>query len=124
MLRMTPPSARTAEPLIEIACELATNATTAATSSGVWKRLRSEVGRTVAKNCFSISAGVAPCSLAMRSTNRPAPSDAVGPAGMEFYSDASAGDGFRHSARDGHLAGLGHSVVDHFHGNVLCRFAG
>src|SRR6266850_491088 len=84
MLRMTPPSARTAEPLIEVACALATNATTAATSSGVSKRFKSEEGRTAEKNCFSISAFVMPCCLAMLSTKSPTPSEAVGPARMEF----------------------------------------
>src|SRR5258707_4246385 len=81
---MTPPSARTAEPLIAVAWVLATNVTTAATSSVVSKRFKSEEGRTVEKNCCSISAFVTPCCLAMLSTKAPTPSEAVGPARMEF----------------------------------------
>jgi hypothetical protein len=52
MLRTTPPSARTAAPLMATDCVLATNATTVAISSGVSKRLRSEVGRILEKNHF------------------------------------------------------------------------
>src|SRR6266849_1625293 len=63
---------------------LARKATTAATSSGVSKRFKSEEGRTVEKNCFSISAFVTSCCLAIPSTKLPTPSEAVGPARMEF----------------------------------------
>ncbi len=53
MLRMTPPSAFTAAPLMLADCVLATNATTAAISSVVSKRFSSELGRTLSKNSFS-----------------------------------------------------------------------
>src|SRR5882672_8762996 len=114
MLRMTPPSARTAEPLIEVACALATNATTAATSSGVSKRFKSEEGRTAEKNCFSISAFEKV-------------TDAFGSSGTGengIHGDSGTGNGFRQTASDSHLRRLGHAVVDHFRGNVLCGFAG
>src|SRR5439155_25370936 len=51
--RTTPPSARKAAPFVADESGLATNATNAATSSGVAKRFRSEVGRAVVKNSFS-----------------------------------------------------------------------
>src|SRR2546422_8975311 len=84
MLRTTPPSARTAAPLIVVAVVPATNATTAATSSGVSKRLRRDVGRTAAKNCRSSSAGETPCCFARPSKNCATPSEAVGPTSSEF----------------------------------------
>src|SRR5580765_5114158 len=51
--RTTPPSARKAAPFVADESGLATNATSAATSSGAAKRLRSEVGLAVVKNSFS-----------------------------------------------------------------------
>src|SRR5436309_14709303 len=62
--RTTPASARKAAPFVADESGLATNATSAATSSGVAKRLRSEVGLAVVKNSFSTAAGVACLALA------------------------------------------------------------
>src|SRR5207302_6327003 len=84
MLRTTPPSARTAAPLIVTDCVPARNATTAATSSGVSNRLSNELGRTLWKTSFSSSALEMPFCLARDSTNWPTPSDAVGPTRTEF----------------------------------------
>src|SRR2546427_7158229 len=56
--RTTPPSARKAAPFVADESGLATNATSAATSSGVAKRCSSELGRAVVKNSFSTAAGV------------------------------------------------------------------
>src|SRR5271168_3469351 len=84
MLRTTPPSALTAAPLIAIERPLARKATTAATSSGVSKRFRSEAGRTALKNSFSTSAGVSPRCLATLETKLAMPSEAVGPTSTEF----------------------------------------
>src|SRR5467141_1457753 len=84
MLRTTPPSARTAAPLMAMDCMLATKATTVAISSGVSKRFNNDVGRADVKNCRSTSAVERFCSLAMFSTNLLAPSEAVGPTRMEL----------------------------------------
>src|SRR5438105_13711090 len=62
--RTTPPSARKAAPFVADESGLATNATSAATSSGVAKRFRSEVGRAVVKNSVSTPAGDACLVLA------------------------------------------------------------
>src|SRR5579863_2095100 len=84
MLRTTPPSARMAAPLMATDCVPATKATTAATSSGVSKRLRSEVGRTLVKNHFSTWSFDNFCSLDTLSMKAPAPSEAVGPGRTEL----------------------------------------
>jgi hypothetical protein len=57
MERSTPPSTRNAVPLIADESGLATNVTSAATSSVVANRCKSELGRVVRKNSFSISPG-------------------------------------------------------------------
>src|SRR6476619_8652185 len=67
--RTTPPSARKAAPFVADESGLATNATNAATSSGVAKRFSSEVGRAVVKNSFSTAAGAECLALAKSSTN-------------------------------------------------------
>src|SRR6266550_4353231 len=82
--RTTPPSARKAAPFVADESGLATNATSAATSSGVAKRFRSEVGRAVVKNSFSTAAGVACLVLAKSSMNFSTPSERVGPASTEL----------------------------------------
>src|SRR5260370_2788539 len=82
--RTTPPSARKAAPFVADERGLATNATSAATSSGVAKRLRSEVGLAVVKNSFSTAAGVACLALAKSSMNFSRPSERVGPASTEW----------------------------------------
>ena len=82
--RTTPPSARSAAPLIADANGLATNATTDATSSGVAKRRRIELGRAFSKNSFSTSSRATPFSVARRRTNSATPSDSVGPGSTAF----------------------------------------
>jgi len=52
MLRSTPPSARTAPPLMVTDCVLATNATTAAISSGVSQRFQQRTGTASGKELF------------------------------------------------------------------------
>src|SRR4029077_14096165 len=78
--RTTPPSARKAAPFVADESGLATNATRAATSSGVAKRFSSEVGRAVVKNSFSTAAGAECSALAKSSMNFSTPSERVGPA--------------------------------------------
>src|ERR1700676_2231491 len=124
MLRITPPSARTDAPLMAADWALATNATTAAISSGVSKRLRSELGRADLKNSFSISAGERPFFLAKLSRKPPAPSEAVGAGEDGVHRDAGAGNRFGEAASYGDLRGLGHTVVNHFRRNLKCGFAG
>jgi hypothetical protein len=51
--RTTPPSTRSAAPLVAEESGLAMNVTSEATSSVEAKRLSNELGRTVAKNSFS-----------------------------------------------------------------------
>jgi len=51
--RITPPSTRSAAPLVAAESGLAMNVTSEATSSVEAKRLSNELGRTVAKNSFS-----------------------------------------------------------------------
>jgi hypothetical protein len=72
--RTTPPSAREAAPFVADESRLATNATSAATSSGVAKRFRSEVGRAVVKNSLSTVAGVECLVSAKSSMNFSPPS--------------------------------------------------
>src|ERR1700729_3736346 len=78
----TPPSARTAAPLIAAERGLHTNATTDATSSTVSNRLIRDVGRTVEKNSRSNSPKLFPPDSF--STNASTPSDLVGPGRTEF----------------------------------------
>src|SRR5947208_6298848 len=82
--RTTPPSARKAAPFVADESGVATNATNAATSSGVAKRCSSELGRAVVKNSFSTAAGVACLVLAKSVMNSSTPSERVGPARTEF----------------------------------------
>src|SRR5437667_6605942 len=64
--------------------EFDTNATSAATSSVVAKRCKSDPGLTVRKNSLSTSATVAFFDLAVSVTNFPTPSERVGPARTEL----------------------------------------
>ena len=82
--RTTPPSARKAAPFVADETGLATNATSAATSSGVAKRCSSEVGRAVVKNSFSTAAGGTCFVLAKSAMNSSTPSERVGPARIEL----------------------------------------
>ena len=58
--RITPPSTRSAAPLVAEKSGLAMNVTIEATSSVEAKRLSNELGRTVAKNSFSTLDGSMP----------------------------------------------------------------
>src|SRR4029077_7224797 len=82
--RTTPPSARKAAPFVADESGLATNATSAATSSGVAKRFRSEVARAVVKNSFSTAAGVVCWVLPKSERNFSPPPEGVGPASTEL----------------------------------------
>ncbi len=78
-LRITPPSTRRAAPVVAEASGLATYATSEATSSGVAKRLISDVGRTFSKNSFSNCSADFPLALAMLPIKSTTPRDFVGP---------------------------------------------
>src|SRR5271157_1727398 len=78
-LLMTPPSTRSAAPVVADASGLATYATSVAISSGAANRLISEVGRTFSKNSFSNSPKDLPSVFASASTKSPTPRDFVGP---------------------------------------------
>src|SRR6266446_4789146 len=82
--RTTPPSTRNAAPLVAEDRGLATNTTSAATSSVVAKRCNSELARTVRKNSCSTSAGVVFLDLAITAMNFSTPSERVGPASTEL----------------------------------------
>src|SRR5271169_3816085 len=78
-LRITPPSTRSAAPVVAEASGLAMYATREATSSGMAKRLISEVGRAFSKNSFSICSYDCPLDFAKLSIKSPTPRDFVGP---------------------------------------------
>ena len=79
MVLITPPSARSAAPLVADDNGLHTKATSAATSSTRAKRLSNEEGRTLRKNSCSISARLIFRAAAICSTNVSTPSESVGP---------------------------------------------
>src|SRR5579862_6453072 len=78
-LLTVPPSTRSAAPVVADDLGLATNATSDATSSGVAKRLMSEVGRTFSKNSRSNCGNDLPSDAARASTKSTTPRDLVGP---------------------------------------------
>src|SRR6266404_3828919 len=80
----TPPSARNAAPFVAEESGLARKATSGATSSGLAKRCKSELGLTVRKNSFSTSAAVMFFVFAISATNLSTPSERVGPASTEL----------------------------------------
>ena len=67
----TPPSTRSAAPVVAEDSGLATYATREATSSGLAKRLISEVGLTFSKNSFSYASNVLPSRLTSRRNRLP-----------------------------------------------------
>src|SRR5881296_2251085 len=83
-LLTTPPSTRSAAPVVADASGLATYATIDATSSGIAKRFSNDVGRTSVKNVFSYSANDLPSVFASASTKSPTPRDRVGPGSTLF----------------------------------------
>jgi hypothetical protein len=82
--RTTPPSTRSAAPVVADAGTLQTYVIIAATSSGVANRCSTEEGRAVAKNSRSTVAASKPRAAAIWVTNSPTPSEEVGP-GSTLY---------------------------------------
>src|SRR5206468_4510066 len=95
-----------------------------ATSSGVAKRLRSEVGLAVVKNSFSTAAGAACLALAKSSMNFSTPSERVGPRQYRIDGHLCSRGGFGQAAGERHLHGFRYAVMDHFHRNIYSGFAG
>src|SRR3974390_2316197 len=118
MDRPTPPSARTAAPLVAEESGLQRKAAIAATSSGCAKRRSNELGRTLRKNSCSNCSRVwlfCPARLLMK---RLAPSDAVGPGISVLTVTPVPAVGLGEAAGDGQLRGLRHSVVNHLGGGL------
>ena len=95
----------------------------AATSSGDSKRCRSEVGRSVLKNCSSTPGGDsvlsgAPCK------HRDEPFRSGRPRQDRVHRDIGSDGGFRESAGEGYLHGFGNAVMDHGRWNVYRGFTG
>src|ERR1022692_3586906 len=80
----TPPSTRSAAPFVAEESGLHKKAASAATSAGLAKRRKREVGRTLRKNSASTLLRSVSFSAASLSRKPATPSEAVGPGNKEF----------------------------------------
>ena len=121
MDRTTPPSTRSAAPLIAEARGLQTKATTPRLLPA-WRSAVGSKWAGLGKNSFrprrDPPAFGEPVDEIVDALGR----GRSGEHGVD--GDGRARGGFGEAAGDGELGGLGHAVVDHFHGDLESRFTG